>query len=288
MCLLFFKFDPNPPPDGFRLILVSNRDEYLDRPTKPADWWPNNQNILSGVDLQQGKEGGTWLGITKSGRLATLLNILEPEVDPNAKGRGALISNFLKGNEECLPYLQEISKEGELYNAFNLLVFDLSRQNSQQAIGYYSNKTGLEPQLVTPGTHGFCNATISKPWKKCVVGQEKFGSVVNGATTGEKEKLMDALIEMMSDTTPYPDQSIHRQCAGTLSPKLQQERSAICVRSLDENYGSRTHTIILIDATDEVTYLEKTLEEPIPTDEKDLKWITNRYSFNLEMENPGL
>ncbi|XP_077995746.1 transport and Golgi organization 2 homolog isoform X2 [Glandiceps talaboti] len=280
MCLLFLKLDPNPPSDGYKLILASNRDETLDRPTKPADWWVDNSNILSGLDQTQGKVGGTWLGITRTGKFATLLNILSDVVDPNAKGRGSLISNFLKGNDESLSYLQQVSSEGELYNAFNLLVCDLTRMNSQSSLGYYSNKTGKDPELLSPGIHGLCNSTIDKPWKKCVIGKDRFTDIVNGATIGDKEKLMDHLVELMSDQTPHPDQAIGQMCAGSLEPKLQEDRSAIYVHSPGSNYGTRTHTIILVDASNKVTYLEKTLTEPI--DEKNFQWTTNMYNFDIQ------
>ncbi|XP_077995747.1 transport and Golgi organization 2 homolog isoform X3 [Glandiceps talaboti] len=277
MCLLFLKLDPNPPSDGYKLILASNRDETLDRPTKPADWWVDNSNILSGLDQTQGKVGGTWLGITRTGKFATLLNILSDVVDPNAKGRGSLISNFLKGNDESLSYLQQVSSEGELYNAFNLLVCDLTRMNSQSSLGYYSNKTGKDPELLSPGIHGLCNSTIDKPWKKCVIGKDRFTDIVNGATIGDKEKLMDHLVELMSDQTPYSDTRPKEQ-NGALPDLAVQGLGKILVRL--PNYGTRTHTIILVDASNKVTYLEKTLTEPI--DEKNFQWTTNMYNFDIQ------
>ena len=60
-----------------RRILCSNRDEYLSRPTAPAHWHafgpsgeePGDGSVLSGRDL---RAGGTWLGITRAGRVAFL------------------------------------------------------------------------------------------------------------------------------------------------------------------------------------------------------------------------
>ena len=43
--------------------------------------------VLTGMDLEPGRKGGTWLGLSKAGRFAVLLNILE-ELKPNMKGRG--------------------------------------------------------------------------------------------------------------------------------------------------------------------------------------------------------
>nr|XP_006821091.1 PREDICTED: transport and Golgi organization protein 2 homolog [Saccoglossus kowalevskii] len=280
MCILFFKLDVKPT-DGYKLILASNRDEYLDRPTKPASWWQDHPHILSGLDMREGRVGGTWLGISKEGRLASLLNILQPQLDLNAKGRGSLVTDFIKGDVDCLPYLQGIAKEGHLYNGFNLLVMDLTRSNTSDIpqIGYYSNKIGKDPELLCPGIYSLCNATIDKPWKKAIVGKKKFEEIVNSATTGTEEKLVDQLIEFLNDDTPHPEPQIHIQCSGELTPKQQRERSAVCVQSPDMGYGSRTNTIILVNTANKVKYVERTLEEPI--DIENLKWLRNNYDFNL-------
>lgn len=38
--------------------------------------------------MEEGKEGGTWLGISKKGKMAALTNYMQPKTDKNAKGRG--------------------------------------------------------------------------------------------------------------------------------------------------------------------------------------------------------
>lgn len=44
--------------------------------------------IPLGLDMEEGKEGGTWLGISKKGKMAALTNYMQPKIDKNAKGRG--------------------------------------------------------------------------------------------------------------------------------------------------------------------------------------------------------
>lgn len=92
MCIALFS---TAHPE-YALILINNRDEFLVRPTAPANWWVSpNENVLGGRDLQR-KEQGTWLGITKQGRIAVLTNFREEGViKPEARSRGAMVNEFL-------------------------------------------------------------------------------------------------------------------------------------------------------------------------------------------------
>ncbi|XP_025947682.1 transport and Golgi organization protein 2 homolog isoform X4 [Apteryx rowi] len=127
MCILLFKFDPRPvSKNAYRLILAANRDEFYLRPSKSADFWDGSNEILSGLDMEEGKEGGTWLGISKKGKMAALTNYMQPKIDKNAKGRGALVTNFLTSSDlDSYSYLKKVSVEGHLYNGFNLIAADL-------------------------------------------------------------------------------------------------------------------------------------------------------------------
>ena len=52
MCITFFYVNPNPKEGEFSLILIMNRDEYIQRPTEEAQW---KDGILAGRDLEPGK-----------------------------------------------------------------------------------------------------------------------------------------------------------------------------------------------------------------------------------------
>lgn len=84
-------------PNGtLSLLWLRAHQEFLARPTAPANWWVSpNENVLGGRDLQR-KEQGTWLGITKQGRIAVLTNFREEGViKPEARSRGAMVNAFL-------------------------------------------------------------------------------------------------------------------------------------------------------------------------------------------------
>ncbi|KAJ4775442.1 Transport and Golgi organization 2-like protein [Rhynchospora pubera] len=163
MCIAAWIWQAHPV---YPFLLLFNRDEFHDRPTKPADWWGEGAvKILGGRDVVG---GGTWLGCTKEGKLAFLTNVLEPEVDPIARTRGDLPVRFLQGKKSPLDYAKEVAKEAKEYNGFNLILADLCKRE----MVYVSNRPKGRPaaiQIVPPGLHVLTNATLDSPWQKVVI-----------------------------------------------------------------------------------------------------------------------
>lgn len=48
MCILFLNGDNNPAPNGFKLILASNRDEFYSRPASVAAIWDSDRSVYGG------------------------------------------------------------------------------------------------------------------------------------------------------------------------------------------------------------------------------------------------
>lgn len=48
MCIVFLSLGAHP---GYKLILLNNRDEALQRPTSKANFWEDQDNILAGLIL---------------------------------------------------------------------------------------------------------------------------------------------------------------------------------------------------------------------------------------------
>lgn len=106
MCLIVFAWHVIP---DMPLIAAGNRDEYYDRPAKPADWWDDYPQIYAGRDLQG---GGTWIGVSREGRFAALTNIRAPsEMRDDAPSRGALVTNFLASTMSPDEYITELKTQ---------------------------------------------------------------------------------------------------------------------------------------------------------------------------------
>ena len=129
MCLIVFAYQYHP---RYPLILAANRDEFYERPTRKAYFWEDHPDLLAGRDL---KYGGTWMGITRSGRFAAVTNFRDrTEFREHPESRGLMTKDFLVSHTSPGDFLKEIITRNDQYNGFNLLIGDPS------ALFYYSNR----------------------------------------------------------------------------------------------------------------------------------------------------
>ncbi|MDD2920274.1 NRDE family protein [Rhodoferax sp.] len=153
MCLIAWNWQPDSPNP---LLLIANRDEFYARPTEALHWWPD-ANILAGRDLQA---GGTWLGISRTGRLAALTNHRDPaNMRADAPSRGELVSAFLQTDTNAEDFLTALATSAANYNPFNLLVFDGTR-----LMGLESRHAKV--MAIRPGIGAVSNADFLTPWPK--------------------------------------------------------------------------------------------------------------------------
>lgn len=79
---------------------------------------------ISGKDLENGKEGGTWLGISakdNSIKVGALLNLPGEEKVPDARGRGPIVADYLTGQLNNFDYSDMLLRSKVQFNAFNLV-----------------------------------------------------------------------------------------------------------------------------------------------------------------------
>ena len=111
MCLILCAYEIH---SRYRLVLAANRDEFYDRPTQGLAYWEDAPRILAGSDL---KAHGTWLGVTRGGRLAAITNYREPHnIKTQAPSRGRLVSDFLIGDNSPKHYCEQVTQDGHNYN----------------------------------------------------------------------------------------------------------------------------------------------------------------------------
>ncbi|MDI6726593.1 MAG: NRDE family protein [Smithellaceae bacterium] len=236
MCLLLFSYASHP---HYRLILAANRDEFYVRPTAGAAFWDEAPQILAGRDMQG---GGTWLGITRQGRIAALTNYRDPaSYREKAPSRGLLVRDYLQGQEAPREYLEEVSARAGDYNGFSLIAGD------RKSLWYYSNRGGLGE--TSPGIHGLCNHLLDTPWPKVDKGKTALARLTEKAGALAPEDIFSFLAD---DSRPadslLPDTGVGLAWERTLSP----------VFITSPSYGTRSSTVILIGWDGQVTFAERT------------------------------
>jgi uncharacterized protein with NRDE domain len=259
MCLIILSWRTRT---DFPLILAANRDEFYDRPSLPADFWPDHPDILGGRDL---KEGGTWLGITRKGRIAALTNYRDPlSVRANAPSRGWLVRDFLTGDDRPGDYLERLQKEAPRYNGFSVLLGDDS------GLYYFSNRGGGGVTPLSPGIHGLSNHLLDTPWPKVGKARESFRSVVAGKSRPRSEDLFD----LLTDSSRPEDSDLPETGIG-----LEWERILSSVFIASPVYGTRSSTVLMIDRFGRVRFEDRQFNG------NGGAWMTARFSFSLERKN---
>lgn len=282
MCILFLYINPKPKEGEYKIIIVNNRDELYNRPTKHAHFWHDGQ-ILGGMDEQDTCKGGTWLAVTRQGKISTLLNVFQrpTEFTIGRASRGFLVVDYLKSHKKGQEYLEEVKNSGKVYNPFNLLTLD-PEGSSYQVNFYNSNEKTIHE--IPPGIHGFGNCPLMKPFKKVLKGEVLLQNLINDYGKKEcEEKLIDKLFEMMQNKTPYfPDPQLSEQGKGH-PEEFIKSLSSIWVCFPAVSYGSRTTTVILVDQENQLLYRERTMQDPINPISP--QWKSSNFAFTITPSN---
>ena len=257
MCLILFSYKNHP---NYRLILAANRDEFYKRPTAPLDYWVEQPDVLAGRDL---KGNGTWLGITRTGRIAAITNYREggAPID-KAPSRGDLIRNYLTTASAPSEYLNEVRKIGHTYHGFNLIAGDAD------GLFYTSNRANRIHRL-RPGLYGISNHLLDTSWPKVKKGKVRLQGQLNGQEKIDPEKIFEILSDRsMPADDELPDTGVGLQWERILSP--------LFITSSD--YGTRSSSIVLIATSGRVTVMERTF---LKTENGINEGETRQYSFRI-------
>ncbi|HEX3395181.1 MAG TPA: NRDE family protein [Steroidobacteraceae bacterium] len=208
-------------------VIAANRDELHSRPAVAAHWWPTRPPILAGRDLSA---GGTWLGVTRSGRFAALTNYRDPEQRrPGTPSRGTLVTSILMSGASIDQSLEKLRRVSEEYNGFNLLFSDGAR------LAIYESVSGSGREL-GPGIYGLSNHLLDTPWPKVQTAKSRLSRALSESATAA------GLLELLRDGEPAPDEQLPRT---GLSLPWERLLSSAFVRAPE--YGTRCSTVLRID-----------------------------------------
>jgi uncharacterized protein with NRDE domain len=237
MCIILLAHQAHP---DYPLVLAANRDEFYERPTAEAHFWEDGREVLAGRDLER---GGTWLGVTKRGRLGAVTNYREPGAKiEGALSRGRLVSRFLLGGVAPAEYLRELRATASLYNGFNLVVGD------GEKLFYFSNRADRIEEIGR-GVHGVSNHLLDTPWPKVERGRAALASLM----AGRRELPLEKIFEVLADDARAGDEVLPETGVGL---ELERLLSPLFINT--PLYGTRSSTVIAFTRNREVIFVERT------------------------------
>jgi uncharacterized protein with NRDE domain len=236
MCLIIFAFKES---SEYPLVVAGNRDETYGRPAAAAAFWNDFPLVYGGRDLEM---GGTWMGLTTSGRFAAVTNYRDGAPKGMApRSRGDLVGGYLTGTKSAQPYLQAVATRKSEYAGFSTLAGDLG------ALWYLSNY-GEGVEAVARGVHGLSNHLLDTPWPKVTNGKRELAALLHGGRLSTAN-----LFEMLSDRSVAPPEALPDTGVGVRREKQLGPKFI----AVDDHYGTRASTVIIVRRDGEVTYAER-------------------------------
>lgn len=233
MCLVVLALNQSTE---YPLIVLGNRDEFHSRPTRNALWWSDKPDVVAGRDLQA---GGTWLGLNRNGRFATVTNYRDAKLErPGFRSRGHLVTDFLESELAPADFLQQV--DGSAFAGFNLLVAD------RRGAAYLSNRGG-ELQELPAGIYGLSNAALDTPWDKVVRSKAALSILLERGHMNETH-----LLEILDDRRKSPVDEVRTE-GSSFAKAHALSAPFITLR----DYGTRCSTVVLAKNSGEFSFLER-------------------------------
>ena len=228
MCLIAIAWRAHP---RFELALVANRDEFHARPSSPAMPASDDPGVFGGVDRTQ---GGGWLQVHRSGRLAAVTNVrvgLAGEAAP--RSRGALVHELVRDPGAAWP---AIAAQAGDYGRFNLLAWDGARMD------FASNHPRWRREAIAPGLHAVSNADLDAPWPKTLRARDALARWLQSDAADAAQPWIEPLFAALAHTRSAPDADLPDTGVGI---DLERRLSASFI--LGAEYGTRCTTVVLVE-----------------------------------------
>ncbi len=238
MCLILLSYQSHPQ---WRLVVAANRDEHHDRPAAPAAFWSDAPSVLAGRDL---RSGGTWMGISRSGRFSAVTNYREPvpRVAP-PRSRGSLVADFLQTDTPVRPWVETVREQWHEYGGFSLFTFDT------RELLWMSNRSETVKSL-EPGIYGLGNLLLDSDEMKVVRGKRALRDALDRQP--DEAELAATLLDILADQTPAAADELDREAT---DPDLEAFLSPIFIR--DPRYGTRASAVILVGHEGSIRLVER-------------------------------
>ena len=234
MCLIALAWKVR---EDLPLVVAANRDEFYERPTRAAHAWDEAPDVYGGRDL---RAGGSWLAVRKGGRFAAVTNIRYAQIE-SGPSRGALVADFIKGDEPPLAFLRGVAARAAEYAGFHLVVANgradgrVDGSGHDATLAHFSN-ADVAPSIIEPGLFGISNAAPGVDWPKVVLARD---AVAAALRHDDPETIAGELLEFLS------------------TPRGTAIESEVFVSFPERGYGTRSSTVVIVDRDGGVLFRER-------------------------------
>ncbi|KAJ5215918.1 uncharacterized protein N7498_002325 [Penicillium cinerascens] len=278
----------------YSLIIIDNRDEYLRRPTSSLDWWPEPSSFVLGSRDLARAENGTWMGVTKQGKIAVLTNYRENKSAEAVgwKSRGKIVNSWLTSppseQQTTRDFVQAMvaSPEAKQVGGFSLVCGHIN-----EPLAIVSNRSHDMDQITWVAsekdqTRGLSNTSVDdRTWLKIVDGERLTETAIKEHAQAQEDEdaLVERLLQVLStDTLPrLPEENnnlddyITYITKSIFVPVLRTEKAAAACADdetkksqsnglMDQRYfsglyGTQKQTVLLARPDGRIRYFERTL-----------------------------
>jgi uncharacterized protein with NRDE domain len=170
------------------------------------------------------RAGGSWLAVRDGGRFAAVTNIRGAKAD--GPSRGSLVSQFVLSDDAAMSFANALDRHA--YAGFHLILGDGT------TVAHVTNANDAPPSLVPPGSiFAVSNGVPGEDWPKVELAREAMRDAID-----EPHRLFDFLTTRRGGP-------------------LEQE-----VFVVSPAYGTRSSTVITVDANGVADVVERTFTAP--------------------------
>lgn len=221
MCLILVGVAAKP---GSRVFLLANRDEQHARASSAAAPWSEDPRVIGGRDLVA---GGSWLAVRGDGRFAAVTNLRNLHAGPPPpapQSRGALVRDFVLGDQPAGHWLDQLRARINQFAPFNLIVGDA------EGVRVLDGGSGVHRPL-EPGLHAVSNGPVDEHWPK----MQRIRALAQEALSSGAGP--DTLRSLLRDRQQARDE--HLPDTGL---DLERERALSAIFISGASYGTRAST----------------------------------------------
>lgn len=258
MCIVFvaYRYFESCP-----LLILDNRDEFLDRDTSPLHKWDEYPELLGSRDLER---GGTWMAVNeKLKRFIILTNKREPyylvEERKKLKSRGAAVVESLLSSEPVHQILEKLQAEKEEYAGFNLIFGDFSLwKERKEELWYFGSylKDNSIIRLLPGKVYGLCNDTLDFPWAKL-----KLGVRLTENMTNEQVIDVEESFKILQNEEKPSKEELYSTGLENMDAEYACSSIFVEYKYTEGNYATRTSSILMIkNEESKLYYYERNYE----------------------------